>query len=129
MIESSAYKEYLKQRIGRNEIYCQGRVIGGNMYQKQIVSFIIGFYIVGFMLYSILITPLFLNGISSMNKNIWIPTITSFLFVPGLYYYIRCYFGDPGIIPKNFFRFSLSEMQTSNELSMNINNKLPRIYT
>lgn len=111
--------------IGNNIIICS-KYIGGNKHQANIFYIISIVFIVGCIFWNIIIPPFFISEFSFISTFVLMLIITeNLLFILSFVYYLLCFFGDPGIIPKNYHQYSMSNSSISDIPESNA----PRIYT
>lgn len=94
------YDNTTKFDIGKNIIYKNKYVFGIKENLSQMISVLISFL----LLYLIFIIYIFPYFFYNSNKIIFIPLflITTFIYLIAQYYHFKCFFTEPGIIPRRY---------------------------
>ncbi len=87
--------------IGKNIVKCEGKFIIGIKEQLPLLLSILFLGILLISIWSVFLLPFFLE-----NNMIYIPIIKYFLFLFSGYYFLKCFITEPGIIPRNYYKYT-----------------------
>lgn len=102
-----------KRNIGRNITLCGGKIIAGTPDQLYLITLMVCSFLAILIIWTIFVSSLF----SGLLGIMFYLELVSFFAT--LFYYLRCFFSDPGIIPKNYLKYiakdNLAEDRKSTE--------------
>lgn len=109
-----------------NNLLCFRKLVCCNYYFKWTPILISLSYLSILSIYATFLVPYLID------YTLWTKVISVFtlaILILSFIYYIRSCIGDPGIIPKNYTEYSLSQFAFSNSATESSGNNTPRIYT
>jgi hypothetical protein len=87
--------------IGKNIVKCDGKLICGIKEQLPLFLSIVFLGLFLIAIWSVFILPFFIE-----HEMIIFPIIQFTSFLISGYYFIKCFFTEPGIIPRNYHKFT-----------------------
>ncbi len=132
------YQNILDADIGNNIVCCNGKLICGVKNQIMMFGSIILFGLVDIGLWCAYVFMLFVEEIGEGMGAMCVISSFVYLFaIFGFYYHVQCFITEPGIIPRNYERYSQDVYSGSgtgtgseqNQERSDLDLTRPRIYT